>query len=97
MIKGSENAFLILLSDGVTEVLSDQEICDLASREYTNPSHAARNVISFAESVGAQDNLTCLIVPLAGWGKVKGSDSTKARRELRLANYEGRSNRQNRM
>lgn len=62
-----------------------------------NPTQAAKNVISFAESVGAQDNLTCLIVPLAGWGKVEGGDSTKARRELRLTNYEGRSNRQNRM
>lgn len=97
VIKGSENAFLILLSDGVTEVLSDQEICDLSSRGYTNPTHAARNVISFAESVGAQDNLTCIIVPLQGWGKVKGADGTLKRRELRVANYEGRSNRQNRM
>lgn len=79
-------------------MLSDQEIVDLSSRGgFTNPSHAARNVISFAESVGAQDNLTCLIVPLQGWGKVEGNDSTLKRRELRVANYEGRSNRQNRM
>jgi protein phosphatase PTC6 len=48
----SEYAFLILLSDGITDMLSDQEICDLV-RGYKDPTRAARNVVSFAESIGA--------------------------------------------
>jgi protein phosphatase PTC6 len=95
-ISGAAHSFLILLSDGVTEKLSDQEICDLA-RNFQDPSKAAKNIISFAESVGAQDNLTAVIVPLAGWGKIDAPDATKTRREFRLENYEGRSSRQNRM
>lgn len=48
----SAYAFLILLSDGITDMLSDQEICDLV-RGYKDPTRAARNVVSFAESIGA--------------------------------------------
>lgn len=81
----------------MTEKLSDQEICDLVRGYTSDASAAARNVVSFAESVGAQDNLTCLVVPLPGWGQITSQDSTKKRREFRLANFEGRSNRQNRM
>ena len=46
-----EYAFLILLSDGVTDMISDQEICDLC-RGHRDPSRAARAVVSFAESIG---------------------------------------------
>ena len=52
ILKGSEYAFLILLSDGVTDVISDQEICDLV-RGFKDPERAAKNVVGFAESIGA--------------------------------------------
>ena len=47
----SSYAFLILLSDGVTDMISDQEICDLC-RGHRDPSRAAKAVVSFAESIG---------------------------------------------
>lgn len=48
---GAECAFLLLMSDGVTDMLSDQEIADLARRE-KNPGNAAKAVVQFAESIG---------------------------------------------
>jgi hypothetical protein len=44
----------------VTDVMSDQEIADLC-RATKDPTAAAQKVVSFAEQVGAEDNLTCLV------------------------------------
>jgi len=96
LLEGQKNTFVVVMSDGVTDMLSDQEICDLIRME-KDPRVAAKKVINFAESIGAQDNLTCVVVPLAGWGQATGEDTTKARREFRVENYSDRSHRQNRM
>lgn len=63
-------------------MLSDQELVDLARRS-ADPTRAAKTVIHFGEDLGARDNCTCVVVPLAGWGKVTGPDTTEARREYR--------------
>ncbi|BGP42412.1 Protein phosphatase 2C 6 [Rhodotorula kratochvilovae] len=88
VVRGSEWAFLLLCSDGVTDALSDQEIVDLC-RGIRDPAQAAKRVVGFAEDVGAEDNLTCLVIPLAGWGRLGGLDSTASRREYRLKGREG--------
>lgn len=82
VLKGDEYAFIIGFSDGVGEKVSDQEIVDLC-REAAHPSDAAKAVLAFAEELGAEDNGTVLVVPLKGWGKVKGEDATKAQRDYR--------------
>ncbi len=41
------------------------------------PGRAASDIVSFAEELGAQDNATVIIVPLAGWGKISGPDKTR--------------------
>lgn len=96
VLRGEDTAFVVLMSDGVTDMLSDQEIVDLIRFE-KSPGVAAKSVVNFAESIGAQDNLTCIVVPLAGWGRTTAEDSTKSRRQFRLENYGDRSHRQNRM
>jgi len=45
----------------------------------------------------SEDNLTCVVVPLAGWGKLGGLDSTASRREYRLKGGGIGSGRQKRM
>ncbi|GAA5865329.1 hypothetical protein JCM8547_005056 [Rhodosporidiobolus lusitaniae] len=111
VFKGDDFSFLLLLSDGITDVLSDQEICDLVRLEITktreanpdnkgvaaSPERAAKRVVGFAEDVGGEDNLTCLCIPLPGWSRLGGLDTTASRREYRLRQASTRSSRQARM
>ncbi|GJN93463.1 hypothetical protein Rhopal_006520-T1 [Rhodotorula paludigena] len=96
VLRGPEWSFLLLCSDGVTDSLSDQEIVDLV-RGQSDPSAAAKKIVSFAEDVGAEDNLTCVVVPLPGWGRMGGLDTTSSMREYRMRNASGASGRQKRM
>lgn len=90
-IKGSEWSFMVLCSDGVSGVLSDQEIVDIV-KEAETPEEGAKAVVRFAEEVagndnGGADNCTCLVVRLGAWeqrdaGGV-GSAGTKQEREWR--------------
>jgi protein phosphatase PTC6 len=73
---------MVLVSDGISSVVSDQEIVDLA-RGATGPKHAANRILSFAEEMGSPDNLTAIVLPFAGWGHVSGPDQTKNLRAYR--------------
>ena len=66
------------------------------SRNSVKEDHAQRKA-EMRSNDDRQDNLTCVIVPLPGWTGITSEDSTKKRREFRVQNFEGRSNRQNRM
>lgn len=55
---------------------------DLA-RGMSDPQQAASAIMSFAEELGSEDNATVVVVPLAGWGHIRGPDKTKELREYR--------------
>ncbi|KAJ7092607.1 protein serine/threonine phosphatase 2C [Mycena epipterygia] len=95
LLEGSEWAYLVLVSDGISSMLSDSEVVDLA-RDASDPRQAAEHILSFAEELGGEDNATAIVVPLAGWGKIRGPDSTKELREYRRHQAVG-SERQRRM
>lgn len=95
LLKAPEWACVILCSDGITSILSDQEIVDL-TRNAPDPKTAASRILDFAQELGGDDNATAIVVPLAGWGKVGGPDRTKNLREYRRKQAEG-SERQRRM
>lgn len=80
---GNEWAFIVLVSDGISSILSDQEIVDLA-RDAPDPKSAANRVLSFSQDLGGDDNATAIVIPLAGWGTPYGPDRTKELREYRL-------------
>lgn len=63
VIDGDGHAYMILATDGITSLISDQEIIDLARRSL-DPSRAAKTIVHFAEDLGASDNCTCVVVPL---------------------------------
>ena len=84
-----------MLSDGISSVVSDDEISDLA-RGAKTPREAADRILAFAEEMGSEDNCTALVVPLAGWGKISGQDRTRELREYRKKQMVG-SERQRRM
>ena len=87
-LKGSDWAFMVLCSDGVSGVLSDQEIVDIV-KESETPEEGARHVVKFAEEVasrsdGGGDNSTCMVIRLGGWeDRDKGGEGSKGTRDLR--------------
>ena len=85
----AEYSFLVLVSDGVSGHLSDQEIVDVV-KESPTPEQAARELVAFAVEVAeSADNATGLVVRLGGWEKRlvggRGAGATKERREWRRA------------
>ena len=88
---------MIFVTDGISGLISNQEIVDLA-RSAHSPQRAAQTIVNFAEDLGAEDNCTCMVVvPLAGWGEVGGRDETEARREYRKSKVSNLSSRMKRM
>ncbi|OJT10072.1 Protein phosphatase 2C -like protein [Trametes pubescens] len=88
LLEGPKWSHITLLSDGVSSVVSDDEISDLA-RGAPSPKHAAERILTFAEDMGGDDNMTALIVPLAGWGRITAPDGTKELRDYRLKSMQG--------
>ncbi|KAF2641884.1 protein serine/threonine phosphatase 2C [Massarina eburnea CBS 473.64] len=86
-ISPAEYSFMVLISDGVSGHLSDQEIVDIV-KEAKTPEQAAREVTSFATEVATDaDNATTLVVRLGGWERRSegglGSLGTKEMRDWR--------------
>ncbi|ODQ79377.1 hypothetical protein BABINDRAFT_37247 [Babjeviella inositovora NRRL Y-12698] len=88
---GASARFLVLVCDGVTDILSDQEIVDIIMNHVNNrgiqdatPQQCAMEVIKFVEAAGGDDNATCLIVRLGGWGEWPVLDRTGSAREAKL-------------
>jgi len=73
---------MIIVSDGVSSILSDQEIVDVA-RGAPSPKKAAEQILSYSEELGGEDNATVVVVPLSGWREIQGPDRTRALREYR--------------
>jgi protein phosphatase PTC6 len=97
-LQGDE-CFIVIVSDGVTNYLSDQEMVDLVMNNFNNrgsnkgnPNNGAAEVVQFVEMVNGDDNATCLVVRLAGWGKWPIQDRTGKLREERMMDVGKRSN-----
>ncbi|KAK1233023.1 Protein phosphatase 2C 6 [Marasmius sp. AFHP31] len=95
LLQGQEWAYMVLVSDGVSSIISDDEVVDLA-RDAPDPKTAADRILSYVEELGGDDNMTAIVIPLAGWGRIKGPDKTKELREYRKEQAVG-SERQRRM
>lgn len=85
----AQYSFLVLISDGVSGTLDDQEIVDVV-KEARTPEQGARSVVEFATEVSADgDNATCQVVRLGGWERRSegglGSLGTKEIRDARRA------------
>ncbi|KAK5128824.1 hypothetical protein LTR85_000157 [Meristemomyces frigidus] len=83
----AEYAFIVLVSDGVSGHLSDQEIVDVV-KEARTPAQAAQDLTAFAVEVAdSADNATCEVVRLGGWERRSegggGSMGTKEQRDYR--------------
>ncbi|KAJ2627028.1 Protein phosphatase 2C 6, partial [Coemansia sp. RSA 1694] len=65
-VQADEAAFIVVVSDGVTGVLTDQEIVDVV-KGCATPESAARSLVDVAERLGSDDNMTALVLRLPGW------------------------------
>ena len=84
-----EYSFLVLISDGISGALGDQEVVDIV-KESKTPEIAAREIVAFATEVSAEaDNATALVIRLGGWERRSeggvGSMGTKEMRDWRKA------------
>lgn len=61
-----KDLFLVLATDGIYDVLSNQEMVDLALKHWDDPEEAAKNVVRSAYKRGSEDNLTVLVIQF-GW------------------------------
>ena len=83
----AEYSFLVLVSDGISGTVSDQEIVDVV-KEAKTPEQGAKDVVAFATEVSKEgDNATCLVVRLGGWERRSeggvGSMGTRESRDWR--------------
>lgn len=74
-VKHGKDAFLVLVSDGISFVVNDQEIIDFVS-SCKSTSEAALAVADQALHFGSEDNVTAIIVPFGAWGKYATSVQT---------------------
>lgn len=82
-------SFMVLVSDGVSGTLSDQEIVDVI-KEARTPEEGSKSVVAYATEVSTDgDNATCVVVRLGGWERRSegglGSLGTKEIRDARKA------------
>jgi protein phosphatase PTC6 len=77
-------AFMVLMSDGISGHLEDQEIVDIV-KEARTPAQAATDLVNFAVEVSEDaDNATCLVVRLGGWDRrTEGGGGSMGTREQR--------------
>jgi len=61
----SRDSFLAIVSDGISDVLSNEEIVQLAGKFYEEPEEAAKNIVRTSFKKGSEDNLTALVVQFA--------------------------------
>lgn len=90
---GGDECFLCLVTDGVTEVMSDQELCDLVTSTVNNqglkkasPQFCAQEVLQYIMAISSRhaDNATCIVLRLPNWGNWPVIDRTGAIREEKL-------------
>lgn len=61
-----KDLFLVLATDGIFDVLGNQEVVDLALKKWEDPEEAAKSVVRTAYQKGSDDNLTVLVIQF-GW------------------------------
>ncbi|ODN05994.1 Protein phosphatase 1K, mitochondrial [Orchesella cincta] len=67
-IDHSRDAFLVLTTDGINNVMSDKEIVETV-KQTNEPQYAATLLTETAFQYSSEDNITSIVIPLGSWGK----------------------------
>ncbi|CAK9027783.1 unnamed protein product [Durusdinium trenchii] len=85
-----KDLFVVLVTEGVTRVLSNQDVVDCASKHWDDPEEAAKNVVRTAFQKGSDENLTALVVQF-GWADKHTPRYIERRRQMVAQGVEGGS------
>eukprot|EP00929_Paragymnodinium_shiwhaense_P036454 TRINITY_DN19535_c0_g1_i2.p1 TRINITY_DN19535_c0_g1~~TRINITY_DN19535_c0_g1_i2.p1 ORF type:complete len:342 (-),score=59.91 TRINITY_DN19535_c0_g1_i2:141-1166(-) len=82
--------FVVLASDSVYSVLSNQEVIDLASAHWEDAEAAAKSIVRTAFNKGADENLTAMVIQF-GWADKDAKKLLERRRILAMRGVDGGS------
>ncbi|KAJ3179306.1 hypothetical protein HDU87_002915 [Geranomyces variabilis] len=79
-------AFVCLVTDGVSSVAKDQEICDVI-KQADSPEQAVHDVLQLADALGSSDNKTAIVIRMPAFGNhpPDRNDLTRESRAARIA------------
>ena len=83
-LQPAEYSFLALVSDGISGLLTDQEIVDIV-KESKTPEQGAKDLVAYATEVNQEgDNATCMVIRLGGWERrIEGGLGAMGTKEIR--------------
>merc|ERR1740116_682719 len=61
-----KDLFLVMATDGIYNVMSNQEVVDCASKHWDDAEEAAKNIVRTAFQKGSDENLTAMVIQF-GW------------------------------
>ncbi|KAI2649409.1 Protein phosphatase 1K, mitochondrial [Labeo rohita] len=75
LLQHAHDSFLVLTTDGINFIMSNQEICDVINQCH-DPTEAANVIAELALQYGSEDNSTVIVVPFGAWGKHQNAQYT---------------------
>ncbi|CAK0890570.1 unnamed protein product [Prorocentrum cordatum] len=78
-----QDSFLILATDGIYNVLSNQDVVDCAGKHWNDPEEAAKNVVRSAFQKGSDENLTALVIQFGARRRDRAPRAERRRRRRR--------------
>jgi len=85
-----KDLFIVLVTEGVTRVLSNQDVIDCASKHWADSEEAAKNIVRTAFQAGSDENLTALVVQF-GWADKHTPRYIERRRQMVAQGVDGGS------
>lgn len=85
-----KDSFLILATDGIYNVLSNQDVIDCAGKHWNDPEEAAKNVVRSAFQKGSDENLTALVIQF-GWADTNTPKYIEKRKAMKAKGLDGGS------
>ncbi|XP_067301585.1 protein phosphatase Mn(2+)-dependent 1K isoform X1 [Pseudorasbora parva] len=75
LLQHAHDSFLVLTTDGINFIMTNQEICDVINQCH-DPTEAANVIAEQALQYGSEDNSTLIVVPFGAWGKHQNAEYT---------------------
>merc|ERR1740117_2321397 len=72
-----KDLFLVLATDGIFDVCSNEEVVQMALKHWQDPEEASKNIVRTAYKKGSEDNLTAMVIQF-GWADDKVEKYKKA-------------------
>lgn len=85
-----KDLFLVLATDGITNVMSNQDIVDAASKHWDDAEEAGKNIVRTAFQKGSDENLTAMVIQF-GWQDKNTPKYIEKRKALVARGIEGGS------